>query len=122
MKFTPIIFTLFLSFPAAAEPLSGQNAATTLVVLIAIIALILGISRLIKRFQLPNVGSKARIKVVSQLPLGQKERILLLEINGTQLLVGVTANAINLIQQLEPQSINDDEVENGETLNEVESE
>ena len=97
------LFLALYFFPCLtmAEVNSGQNAATTLLMLLAVIALILGVAKVMKRMQLPAMGVKSGIKLIAQMPLGQKERILLLEVNDEQILVGVTSNQINLIKKLD---------------------
>lgn len=102
MRFIYLLITYFsFSFPLMAQVVDGQSAASTLLVLLAIIALILGIAKVMKGMKLPSMSGKAGIKMISQLPLGQKERILLIEVNGEQLLVGATAQQINLIKKLD---------------------
>ncbi|PKF51785.1 flagellar biosynthetic protein FliO [Enterovibrio nigricans] len=85
----------------AAAP-DGESLATTFVALLFVIGLIFALAWLLKRMQVPSMmGSKSGLKVISQLPLGQKERVVVLDVNGEQVLVGVTANQITLIKSLD---------------------
>ncbi|HAV71696.1 MAG TPA: flagellar protein, partial [Stenotrophomonas sp.] len=40
------------------------------------------------------------MRVVASLNVGAKERVVVVEVNGTQLLLGVTAGGINTLHQL----------------------
>lgn len=85
----------------AAAP-DGQDLATTLGALVLVIGVIFGLAWALKRMQVPSLmGAKSGLKVVSQLPLGQKERVVVLDVNGEQVLVGVTPQQITLIKSLE---------------------
>ena len=67
----------------------------------AVLLVILGLAWVARRFNLGNLGSASHMKVVSALPVGAKEKILLVEVEGKRLLVGVTAQQISLLQSLE---------------------
>ena len=68
--------------------------------LIAVLAIILGLSWLARRFNLAGVGGVAGLKVSAALNVGQKEKILVLDVEGRRLLVGVTAHQITVLQAL----------------------
>ncbi|MGL5335196.1 MAG: flagellar biosynthetic protein FliO [Enterovibrio sp.] len=99
----PLIFcSLFFSvFSAHAAPLTAQDNITTVLVLLSIIALIFGIAHWIKRMNLSPLSGKAGVKLISQLALGQKERIMVIEVNGEQMVIGITAHNINLLKVLD---------------------
>ncbi|MDD1792448.1 flagellar biosynthetic protein FliO [Enterovibrio makurazakiensis] len=81
---------------------TGENLATTFAALLAVIGVIFALAWVLKRMQVPSLmGAKAGLKVVSQLPLGQKERVVVLEVNGEQVLVGVTPQQITLLKTLD---------------------
>ena len=44
---------------------------------------------------------KSKLKIISQLPLGQKERVVVLDVNGKQILIGVTAMQITYLMELD---------------------
>lgn len=91
---------MFAPAAHAAAP-DGQDLATTLGALVLVIGVIFGLAWVLKRMQVPSLmGAKAGLKVVSQLPLGQKERVLVLDVNGEQVLVGVTPQQITLLKTL----------------------
>nr|WP_087021624.1 flagellar biosynthetic protein FliO [Thaumasiovibrio subtropicus] len=78
------------------------NIATTLLSLVMVIALIFLLAWLMKRMRLPQIaGHQGPLRVVKQLPLGQKERVVVVDVNGEQVLLGVTANNITLLKSLD---------------------
>lgn len=88
--------------PAFAAGPSSQNFVTTFVALVLVVCLIFLLGKLLKRMQ-GNVmgGGKSKLKIISQLALGQKERLVVLDVNGKQILIGVTSMQINLLMELE---------------------
>lgn len=68
--------------------------------LLMVLALIVGLGWLLKR--LPGSGFRPAegIKVVASLNVGAKERVVVVDINGQQLLLGVTAGGIRTLHQL----------------------
>lgn len=68
--------------------------------LVVVLALILGLSWLARRFNLTGVGASTSIKVSAALTVGGKEKILVIEVDNQRLLVGVTAQQITLLQTL----------------------
>ena len=80
---------------AAAPSMLGAIAA-----LLAVLALIVALGWLLKR--LPGSGFRPSqgLKVVASLNVGAKERVVVVEVNGTQLLLGVTAGGICALHQL----------------------
>lgn len=62
--------------------------------LIAVIAVIIGCAWLIRRMNGMTGVNHQAMKVVSVLAVGSRERIALVEVGGTQILVGITPSAI----------------------------
>jgi flagellar protein FliO/FliZ len=71
-----------------------------LLALLMVLALIIGLGWLLKR--LPGGGFRPAegMKVVASLNVGAKERVVVVDINGQQLLLGVTAGGISTLHQL----------------------
>ncbi|WP_165856675.1 flagellar biosynthetic protein FliO [Marinobacter sp. JSM 1782161] len=90
------------SQPAAeAATSNGPDSLGSLLTLalglLAVIALIFGCAWLVKRMNgLSGMNSQA-IKIVSVMSVGARERIVLIEVGGTQILVGITANTIRTL-------------------------
>lgn len=97
---------------AAAAPLGkaamqvGQHAPATpslfgaVFALLLVLALIVGLGWLLKR--LPGSGFRPAegMKLVASLNVGARERLVVVEVNGQQLLLGVTAGGINTLHVL----------------------
>ncbi|WP_125783318.1 flagellar biosynthetic protein FliO [Pseudoalteromonas rubra] len=93
---------LMFSSVAAAQPPSGLSSELLSVGLsLALVVLaIIFLALLVKRFN-PNLGNSQDFKVIRSLPLGSKERLLVIEIDDKQHLLGVTPHSINYLYQLE---------------------
>ena len=68
--------------------------------LVLIVSLILVMAWLAQRLKLAGAGT-AQIKALSVLPLGRKEKVVLLESGGTKLLIGVTPSNVNVLHVIE---------------------
>jgi flagellar protein FliO/FliZ len=74
---------------------------TTFGSLIFVVAIILALAWLLKRMRLPAMGGQKGLAIIRQVPVGTKERIAVIEAGEEQFLVGITAQSINLISELE---------------------
>lgn len=84
---------------AVTQPTSASTFANMLGGLLVVIAIIFLLVYLIKRFNLVP-SSSGVIKTLAVTPLGQKERVVLVELDGQQYLLGVTAQQISMIDKL----------------------
>lgn len=90
------------AMPQVGKHVTGSNldAASMLLSLLAVLALILIAASLLKKFRLaPQLGKE--LKVITSLHLGPKERLVVVEVNKKQLLLGVTAHNISILQALD---------------------
>ena len=78
----------------AASPLSVGSLTQLTLSLIAIVALIIAISWALKRLKLAGPRGSGEIAVIDELGLGPRERIVLIRVGESQLLVGVGAAGI----------------------------
>lgn len=62
--------------------------------LVVVLALSVGLSWLLRRYALPRGGA---IRVVGGLPLGSRERLLLIEVDAVRLLIGITPHQIQTL-------------------------
>ncbi|SFC17410.1 flagellar protein FliO/FliZ [Marinospirillum celere] len=70
--------------------------------LLVVIGLMLFLAWLAKRMRLVPGGSHHNaLKVLAVLPLSNRERLLLVQVGEQQLLLGVTANQINCLHELD---------------------
>lgn len=65
--------------------------------LLAVIAIIFGCAWLVKRMNGMAGGHSKAMKVVSVMPMGTRERIALIDVGGTHILIGVTPSAIRTL-------------------------
>jgi flagellar protein FliO/FliZ len=71
--------------------------------LIFIIAFIPGCLWLVKRFQLTQMKlGQSDIKIVNVQSLGTKEKLMLVEVEGERMLIGVTSNTITHLKSFSP--------------------
>ncbi|MFC0166606.1 flagellar biosynthetic protein FliO [Pseudoduganella danionis] len=99
--------------PAPAPTSSGGLLQTTMALLF-VLAVLVGLAWLLKRFGPKHLtGSQRHIKLVDSLNLGARERILLLEVGEQWVLVGASAGRMNALttlprQELPPEEANPD--------------
>lgn len=67
--------------------------------LIVVLVLIFFLAYLVKRFNLVP-SSQGVLKTLAVTPLGQKEKLVLVEVGGQQYLLGVTPNQVSLVDKL----------------------
>ena len=103
---------MIATLATAAAPLAkaampvGQHAPSTpsmfgaVLALLLVLALIVGLGWLLKR--LPGSGFRPPegMKLVASLSLGARERVVVVEVNGQQLLLGVSAGGISTLHVL----------------------
>ncbi len=95
-----LVVGLFAPIAQAATP-SSVELMTTAGSLIFVLAIILLLAWLMKRMKLPALGNQQGLKIVRQLSIGTKERIVIVQAGEEQFLVGITAQSINLISKLD---------------------
>ena len=77
-----------------ASPLSVGSLAQLGLSLIAIVALILAMGWVLKRFKLASPGRSLDMTVLDELRVGPRERIVLIRVGEAQVLVGIGAAGI----------------------------
>lgn len=83
--------SLALAAPAAPAPVdSGAELLRVLVSLLGVVALIFFVGWLSRRAQSRVRPGGRKIRVLEAMPVGIKDRIMLVEVGGTQLLVGAS--------------------------------
>ena len=120
MRFYPLSFLTLLPQYAVAEVRPSSAAPSALFTsdylvqvigsFALVIFLLVLVLFLVKRFTTVSPKTSGSIQVLSSVALGQKERVVLLQVGVEQVLVGVTPGAIGLLHTLsEPVNITDDE-------------
>jgi flagellar protein FliO/FliZ len=77
-----------------ASPLSVGSLTQLTLSLVAIVALILAISWALKRLKLAGPRGSGGMSVIDQLSLGPRERVVLIRVGESQVLVGVGASGL----------------------------
>jgi flagellar protein FliO/FliZ len=85
--------------PQAVSPGIG-NAFEVLLALALVLVTIFALAWLMRRLRQP-VGRGRALRAVAELPVGDKERVVLVALGTRQWLLGVTAGGISVLQQLE---------------------
>jgi flagellar protein FliO/FliZ len=102
MRFLPLLALAPLAAQAqqVAPAPAGPSLLPMLLVLALVLALIPVSMWLLKRLGAGSPASAAGMKVVGQLPLGPRERLVIVEAGERWLLLGVTAASINRVGTL----------------------
>jgi flagellar protein FliO/FliZ len=86
---------------AFAKPADGPGIGGAVFALILVVSLILGLGWLARR--MPGVGRASNthaLRIVGSLSLGPRDRVVVVEVGGTQLLVGVGQNGMTTLHTL----------------------
>lgn len=97
---------------APSEPAVGGGAHLLNVALglVLIVVLILALAWVLRRFGQGGVFSNQKaIKIVAAMPMGTRERLLVVDVGGQQLLLGVTAREINTLHVFDTPVIDPDQ-------------
>ena len=77
-----------------ASPLSVSSLAQVTLSLVAIVALIFAVSWALKRFKLAGPRGRGDIKLLDELAVGPRERVVLLAVGDSHVLIGVGAAGV----------------------------
>ncbi|WED75547.1 flagellar biosynthetic protein FliO [Aeromonas allosaccharophila] len=98
------LLLLLLPVPAFAETVASVNAPTLsswLLSSLMVIGLILVLGFLLKKSKLATAMGGGQMRVIASLPVGYKEKLLVVKVGEQQLLVGVTPQQVNFLYRLE---------------------
>jgi len=79
--------------------MANMDAGSMILSLLMVLALIIICAFVLKRFNLTQQGV-SQLRVVTSLSLGAKERVMVVQVGEQQLLLGVTAQKITLLEKL----------------------
>lgn len=106
-----VSFASLLLLPSVAHAqaedkagISGNDIGAMVLALFAVLVVIVVLASLLKRFNLKFQGASG-MKVLSSVSLGTKERLVIVEVGGQKLLLGVTQQRIDCLKEL-PNDIN----------------
>ncbi|GIU36173.1 flagellar biosynthetic protein FliO [Shewanella schlegeliana] len=102
MSFQLVLASVGSATVQAETPASPSSIATLSSMvggLIVVLLLIFFLAYLVKRFNLVP-SSQGVLKTLAVTPLGQKEKLVLVEVDGQQYLLGVTPQQVSLVDKL----------------------
>ncbi len=79
--------------------MANMDASSMIMSLLMVLALIIISALILKRFNLAQQSS-SHMKVIASLPLGPKERVVVIQIGEQQLLLGVCPQQVSLLDNL----------------------
>lgn len=109
-----LLILIFLSAPVGAAE-EGHKAVTTAggeaagnllqvtLGLAAVLGLIFAAAWAVKRYSVLPGGASGAIRVISVLPMGQREKVVLVQVGEKQLLLGVSPGRISTLHVLDEQ-------------------
>jgi len=99
---------VFAALPTVATPTpvpaSTPGLLQAALGMLLVLGLIFGLAGLARRFGLQRLGGSSVIKVVASSPVGTRERVVIVDVAGTWLVLGVTAAQVNTLHTLPAQS------------------
>ncbi len=84
-----------------ADPLSGGTLLQLLASLVLVLLVFAGLAWLLRRFMAGQPVGGGRLKVIEGLPLGPRDRLLLVQVGETQLLLGQSPGRLVALHVLE---------------------
>lgn len=86
----------------ASEPMAAANMLQLTLGLLVVLGLVFVAAAVMRRFNRWQTTAEGRMKIIGGLSVGSRERILLVEVGETQLLIGVTPGRIQALHVLDP--------------------
>ena len=79
------------------EPFSLMNMLNMVMGLVVVVALILGLAWVLKKYGRLPVNNQVEMKVLGGLSLGTREKAVLVQVEGKRLLLGVAPGRVNTL-------------------------
>lgn len=90
---------LLISLRAFAASDTSTSVLTVLLSLLLILGGFVAVAWLARRY-LPGMGTQGVVKVIGSTAVGTRERVVVVEVDGTRLLLGVGGGNVRLLQTL----------------------
>ena len=90
---------------ATALPDTGSSIVQMLLGLGLVLAMLVGSLWLLKRLSVPRGPGSSLMRVVAGIPVGQRERVVLLEIGSTWLVLGVAQGQVSTLAEVPRQEL-----------------
>jgi flagellar protein FliO/FliZ len=101
---SPFVFAAEAARPAYVPPpaaaVSSGSVLQVILSLFLVLAAVVLVGWILKRINLPQQGAGNALKVISGVAVGQRERIVLVEVNDTWLVVGVAPGQVNALHTM----------------------
>lgn len=108
-SFSPLALAVETTRPTFTPPptaaVSTGSVLQVIVSLLLVLAAVVMVAWVLKRINLPQQGSASALKVISGVAVGQRERVVLVEVNDTWLVVGVAPGQVNALHSMPKGSI-----------------
>jgi flagellar protein FliO/FliZ len=102
--FSPLVLAAETTRPAYVPPpaaaVSSGSVLQVILSLMLVLAAVFVVGWILKRINLPQQGASNALKVISGVAVGQRERIVLVEVNDTWLIVGVAPGQVNALHSM----------------------
>jgi len=103
-SFSPLVLAVETARPAFTPPptaaVSTGSVLQVIVSLLLVLAAVVMVAWVLKRINLPAQGAASALKVISGVAVGQRERVVLVEVNDTWLIVGVAPGQVNALHSM----------------------
>jgi flagellar protein FliO/FliZ len=108
-SFTPLVLAAETVRPTFTPPptaaVSTGSVLQVIVSLLLVLAAVVMVAWILKRINLPQQGAGNALKVISGVAVGQRERVVLVEVNDTWLVVGVAPGQVNALHSMPKGSV-----------------
>ena len=102
--FSPLAIAAETSRPAFVPPpvaaVSSGSVLQVVLSLLLVLAAVVLVGWILKRISLPQQNAGNALKVISGVAVGQRERIVLVEVNDTWLIVGVAPGQVSALHSM----------------------
>ncbi|MEA5097553.1 MAG: flagellar biosynthetic protein FliO [Burkholderiaceae bacterium] len=111
MNRTPLRLAFLFFFSSAANaaesaaPTSSGGLFQVLLGLILVLGLMAGAAWLLKRFAAPQMSSGAVIKIIGGIAVGNRERIMVIEVADQWIVVGIAPGQVNTLSTMPKQEL-----------------
>jgi len=102
-----------LSGALPAGPVGSSDVVSLILSLLVVVAAILAVGWIYSRVQGGRTAAGDAINIIASRPIGPKERILVIEVAGKQLLVGMTASQVQTLHVFDAPAIEPVSAETG---------
>jgi len=88
------------SFASVTKVDNTPDILRMMMSLVIVLGVIFALAFVVKKLKI-TPSSQKHIRTVANLSVGQKERVVVVEVNDEQFMIGVTAHSVNLLHKLD---------------------